>query len=162
MKFKTHSKLMSHLLLAEKHQQILLKNAEARPAREIHATISTGAPAVHLSEAPKRSPRGFQRRSNTRQFKPKHRDKKLRYDKSKHKNSKHSTSTCHKCGRQGHFAQDCRASAYIVEMYRELQKLRNQHRESHAVSIPESPPYHDDVENFMVLRDQTLGGCTFH
>ena len=43
MKFCTHAKLMSFLLLAEKEQQILLKNAEARPARdtnivETHAT----------------------------------------------------------------------------------------------------------------------------
>ena len=33
MKFCTHAKLMSFLLLAEKEHQILLKNAEARPAR---------------------------------------------------------------------------------------------------------------------------------
>ena len=43
MRFRTHAKLMSFLLLAEKEQQIMLKNAEARPARdtsivETHAT----------------------------------------------------------------------------------------------------------------------------
>jgi hypothetical protein len=38
MHFTTHSELMSYLLLAEKQQQLLLKNAEARPAKEVHAT----------------------------------------------------------------------------------------------------------------------------
>ena len=71
MKFAKHSELMSHLLLAKKHQHILLKNVEARPPRKIHTMISTappgklqagsstGSPAIHLSEAPRRSPRGF-------------------------------------------------------------------------------------------------------
>lgn len=35
-------------------------------------------------------------------------------------------------------------------MYKELQKLRNQHRESHAVSVPS--PSNTDVENFMAFR----------
>jgi hypothetical protein len=38
MNFRTHSQLMSHLLLAEKHQQLLFGNAESRPAREVHVT----------------------------------------------------------------------------------------------------------------------------
>jgi hypothetical protein len=46
MKFKKHANLMSHLLLAEKHHQLLLRNAESRPAREIHNTTAlTGGPA---------------------------------------------------------------------------------------------------------------------
>jgi hypothetical protein len=36
MNFNTHSELMSYLLLAEKKQQLLLKNTESRPAKEIH------------------------------------------------------------------------------------------------------------------------------
>ena len=39
MKFKKLSKLMSHLLLVEKHHQILLRNAESRPTWEVHNTI---------------------------------------------------------------------------------------------------------------------------
>ena len=51
MKFRTHAKLMSFLLLAEKEHQILLKNVEARPARntstmETHA-VETGLKQKH-------------------------------------------------------------------------------------------------------------------
>lgn len=38
MTFKKHANLMSHLLLAEKHHQLLLRNADSKPAREIHNT----------------------------------------------------------------------------------------------------------------------------
>lgn len=50
------------MILAEKHQQILLKNVESRPTREIHATIFSIPPDVHLSEVPCHTPRGFKRR----------------------------------------------------------------------------------------------------
>ena len=74
MKFTKHSQLMSHLLLVEKHQQLLLKNAEStarevhvtiRVAREFHATSSNLAEA-HATEAPRRPPKGF-----TKRFTPK-------------------------------------------------------------------------------------------
>lgn len=97
MKFTKHNKLMSHLLLAEKHQHILLKNIEARPAREIHAMISTRPPAVHISEASHRSPRGFKHRPPSRQFKFKPRDHKPRYVPHNHKTSKQSSLSCYKC-----------------------------------------------------------------
>ena len=88
---------MSYLILAEKHNQILLKNAESRPAREIHAMISerptykptagssTGSPAVHLSEAPKRSPRGFKRQPPPKRFKFRPKGQKPRYAPKHHK-----------------------------------------------------------------------------
>ena len=44
MKFEKLSELMSYLLFAEKHHQILLHNAELRPAREVHNTIEEATP----------------------------------------------------------------------------------------------------------------------
>jgi hypothetical protein len=162
MRFAKHSELISHLLLAKKHQHILLKNAEARPPREIHTMISTApsekpqarsstrSPAIHLSEAPRRSLRGFKRRPPPKHFKFRPKAQKLRYVPKNHKPHKQSSSTCHKCGRQGHYARGCWASPYIVEIYKELQKIHNQNRESYAVVVPSSP--NTNIENYMALR----------
>ena len=66
MKFKKHANLMSHLLLAEKHQQLLLRNAESCPAREVHTT-TTAVPAVgveiYAAEASRRPPKGSYRKT---------------------------------------------------------------------------------------------------
>lgn len=115
---------MSHMFLVEKHQQILLKNVESRPAQEIYATISSILTTVHFSEAPRRSSRGFKRWPPFKQFRSKHQNQNTMYVPRKHhpqKETSSSSSTCHKCGRQGPFARDYRASTYIlVEMYTEF------------------------------------------
>lgn len=58
---------MSHLLLAEKFQQILFNYTESRHAREIHTTVFSPLRAAHLSEAPRRSPRGLNHRPHFKQ-----------------------------------------------------------------------------------------------
>lgn len=50
MKFKKHTNLMSHLLLAEKHHQLLLRNADSQPVREIHNTMT--APVYYPRNGP--------------------------------------------------------------------------------------------------------------
>ena len=52
MRFRTHAKLMSFLLLAEKEQQILLKNAKARPASNT-STVETHATETGLKQKSK-------------------------------------------------------------------------------------------------------------
>ena len=139
---------MSALFLAETQQQIVLKNSESKPAREIHATIASETLEVNLSEAPKRLPRGFKRRPPPRHPRFKSKDHKPRYD-PKHKTHNKSSSSYHKCGRKGHFVRECRASAYTTELYRELLKCRKPKRESYAISIP--IPSDSDVEIYMAL-----------
>lgn len=176
MKFTTHATLMSHLLLAEKHQQLLLKNAESRPAREVHSTVAAGparqaaAVEAHAAEASRRPPRGSYRKSQ-----PSHmaremraygkRDVHVRRDQPRPRPNPYKPRTyppkqiqgnCHKCGRKGHFAKECRASPYTVNMYKELQQLRNQTRQTYNFENhnPNLPPYNDDVENYMTISGQ--------
>ena len=114
--------------------------------REVHASSSTQTKA-HATQAPKRPPKGF-----TKKFTP----KPLRYvargttHKPKPLHSKPVKGNCHKCGRKGHYAKECRASAYVIELYRELQRLTNQSRQNYNmdVQIDNNP----DIENFMTLR----------
>lgn len=69
IKFKKHSTLMLHLLLVEKHQQLLLKNTESRPAREVHTMTTQHADVAkimveaHAAKASRRPPRGSYRES---------------------------------------------------------------------------------------------------
>lgn len=150
---------MSHLLLVEKHQQLLLKNVESRPAREVHATIpdtrefhatSSTLSEAHEAKALRRPPKGFTKRSTLRS---------ARYvaqgtpQKPKSSVQRLVKGNCHKCGRKGHYAKECRASAYVVELYKELQKLRNQSRDNYNLDIQyDNSP---DIKNFMTIRGKS-------
>ena len=169
MKFKKHSELMSYLLLAEKQQQLLLKNAESRPAKEVHTSevmnhtrISSSAPSAsqkqpnhsrgsHTPDAPKRRQKG--------DWKPRNdwKSKNQRYTKPKpsQSNGKTVKSTCHKCGRVGHYARECHASQYVIEMYKELQTLKDGKRETHTLDAPSITLSEMDPENYMVLSRST-------
>lgn len=176
MKFKKHSSLMSHLLLAEKHQQFLLKNVESRPARKIHnivtsiglvgstrfaAAIAEHAIAeVQVAEASCRPPRGSFRKSQ-------HKSPKYVTRMMHHKyiifQPNQFKGSCHKCGRKGHFTRECRAPPYIVNMYRKLQQLRNQphstHRQNYNFDVPSLSNY--DEENYITIYNQKYieSGC---
>ena len=187
-----HTALMSHNLLAEKHQQLLLKNAESRPARKVHSIVvdqvvpagpvghADTALEAHATEAFRRLPKGSYRKSQ-----PLHMAREMRaYGKSNvHKGynkrdvqgrkdqprprsnpykprnfqPRQSHVNCHRCGRKGHFAKNCRFTIlYIFNIYRELQQLRNQPRQTYNFKNPNPnpPSFNDDIENHMTIYKQ--------
>ena len=175
MKFATYAELMRYLQVGEQQQQLLLQNAERRPTKEIHTTEMQRtklppkhAPATtpssaskpnesresHVSEAPRRKPRG--------EWKPRHqwnKSKNQRYankTQSTQSPSKTTKGTCHKCGRQGHFAKECRASPYITDMYKDLQALKGGKRETHTLDAPSLTLTELDPENYMVNEEEPV------
>jgi hypothetical protein len=198
MKFKKHTTLMSHLLLAEKHHQLLLRNADSKPAREIHNTAavpaygdhhlgpdatSTGAllrhrgptanpgrrgyatdnrdstgPAAHqiethAAEASRRPPKGSSRRPHPKPYHrplPRGKQTQPRFN-PRHYPTKPIKGNCHKCGRPGHFAKECRAPPYLVNMYKELQQLRLQPRQNYNFQTPNPSSSTHDLESFMTI-----------
>lgn len=154
MKFTQHSKLMSYLFLAEKQQQMLLKNAEARPAKEVHTmnmkevrqsnSVSTSQnktgeqkQETHASEAPRRKFKTSwhpKRKWNPSNIKQRYNPKSEKPESSTQSSIK--KGSCHKCGRTGHYIKECRASQYIVDMYKELKSLREGKRETHTLDVP--------------------------
>ena len=180
---------MAHLLLAEKHHQLFLYNAESQPAREVHTTIVkiedaeleepkgvTGATApmagagprwdypsaqhhaeVHVAEASCRPPRCSFRKTPPKWYnKPTtgnpHRPT---HFPPKYEQARPTSGNCHKYGRKGHFAKDCRASQYIIDMFRELQVLRNKPRQNYNFEPSNMPEFYYDVENFMAIYEGT-------
>ena len=194
MNFTRHSALMSQLLLAEKHEQLLLKISESRPVREVHTTTTqptasaAAAPTseikieAHAAEASRRPPRGSYQKTHpsnqareTRAYgksdvhKGYHkRDENTRREphrprvnqfKPRNYQTRQFQGSYHKCGRKGHLAKDCRVPPYIVNIYRELQQLRTQTRQTYNFenpsSAPNSSPNNEDIENYMTLYE----GC---
>ena len=62
---------------------------------------------------------------------------------------------CQKCGQPGHVSQDCRASEYMVKMYKKLQQLREGQKESHSLDAPSLDG--TDLENYMMIADEYSG-----
>ena len=57
---------------------------------------------------------------------------------------------CHNCGRNGHYAKECRASSYVLAIYKELQSLRKRNRETHTLDVS-SPTLNElDPEIYML------------
>lgn len=153
---------MSHLLITENHQQLLLKDAEFKPAREVHVIVVAGlvGPAyaaaegdaieVHATEASKRSRRGSLCKSPPKSSKYVARGMP---HKPKSYPPKHSKGNYHKCERKNHFARECRAPPYLVNTYRELQQLCNQSCQNYNFDIHSLTNL--DVKNYMTIYGQT-------
>jgi hypothetical protein len=63
---------------------------------------------------------------------------------------KKKKKNCHKCGRKGHYAKECRASSYVIAMYKELQSLKKRKKETHILDIL-SPTFSEiDPKIYMV------------
>ena len=179
MKFRTHAKLMSFLLLAEKEQQILLKNAEVRPAHDT-STVETHATETGIKQKPRTR---IQRHQARRQVPPRDKSKpfapfqsqfhsqsrqsptyqhRSQAPKAQSSDARHKTAesslTCHRCGRLGHIVKHCRSSQYLVNLYKELQDLKSKStpREAHSLDLSReahSVDFSDldpDLENYLV------------
>ena len=140
MKFKTHAELMSYLLLAEKQQQLLLKNVEQ----------CLSAKEAHTIEMAARKPKGFRGRQQIRSYSKQQFSSKLKGRSSLNPSRasgsnpqrrtnggpQQETRSYHKYGRKAHLANNCRTNEYFVNLYKELQQLKSKQREAHTLDAP--------------------------
>ena len=181
MRFKTHSELMSYLLLAEKEHHLLLKNEEHKSAMEVNT--------IELQTRRSRGSRKSQQQQPNWPYPSKSNDKSSNH--SSNSQSQSQTRKCHKCGRTGHLqrdcratecskcgcfghvsrdcqtgecqkcsrpghvSQECRADEYVVKMYKELQQLKKGQRESHSLDAPSLDGI--DLENYMTIAVEYSG-----
>ena len=153
MKFKLHSTLMSHLLVAEKDQQFLLKVAESKPVEAHAVELATRKPKGRggMKQSHKANQGRTSRSSKDKPDKPY--SKKEKSDKGE-KNDKsresRETCTCFKCRKPRHITLDCGTYEYFCNMYQKLKKLEVAQKETHTLDAPSLDTV--DPENFMVSK----------
>ena len=106
----------------------------------------------HIIDAPRRKPKGDWKPKHTwnRSFKPQRYANQTRTDRSSQLSRTIERGHCHKCGRKGLYAKECRASSYVIAMYTELQSLREGKRETHTFDAPSTTFSRLDPEIYMV------------
>ena len=144
MKCKTHLVLMSHLMLAEKVQHLLLKTF--KPV-EIHTVeVVARKPKGGKKESHKANQGRTSRSSKDKSEKPY--SKSDKGDKSDKSRESRETYTCFKCGKSRHIAKDCRTFEYFCNMYPKLKKLEAAQKETHTLDASSLDSV--DPENFIV------------
>ena len=73
-----------------------------------------------------------------------------------HEQARPTSENCHKYRRKWHFVKDCRASHDFIDMFRELQELRNKPRQYYNFEPSDMLEFDYDVENFMAIYEGTL------
>ena len=157
----------------------MLKNAEARPARDT-SVVEMHATETGQKQKPKTRVRRYQAR---RQVPPRDKSKPFASLQSQsqshsrptsmHQNrnqgpstqsndsrprSTDSSLTCHRCGRQGHLLKNCCSSQYLVNLYKELKDLKSKStsREAHSLDFSreaypaDSLDLDPEIENYLV------------
>ena len=158
MRFKKYSELISHLFVAEQHNDLLMKNHESRP------TDSMSFPEVntinfHQSKREKgRGPSRGRGRDRGRNFN--HGDRlalnnNLQHQQCKKKNEKHdvvqkknSDNKCYRCGGKGHWSRTCCTPRHLVELYQVSLKEVKNNAEANFITEDTVEPMHLDVADF--------------
>ncbi|XP_049406057.1 uncharacterized protein LOC125869642 [Solanum stenotomum] len=150
--FKKYSELISHLLVAEQNNDLLMKNHENHENRPTGSTPFPEVNEVYAHHARRGRGRGRGRNCN-QERNPfpgvNHSPKKNHYQKGKGKDEKHETVKTNnfRCGGKGHYACDYRTPKHLVELYQS--SLRNKDKNPEANFITDHVDItHLDVPDF--------------
>lgn len=130
--YKRFSELIVTLILAEKNNELLLKNHNSRPTGA-KAFPEVNATDVKNPERGSQTYRGRGRRFNRgrgRSFNPQSRksytwvrpDQSSKGKESQGRNAQKRESICYRCGSKGHWAHVCRTPEHLCKLYKESQK----------------------------------------
>ncbi|XP_075083548.1 uncharacterized protein LOC142167283 [Nicotiana tabacum] len=153
--FKKYSELISLLLVAERNNDLLMRNHKNRP------TGSTPLPEVnevysHYSKRGKdRGPVRGRGRGQERNFPGvNHPPKKNNHQKRKGPRANGSETECYRCGGKGHWANICRIPKHLVELYQA--SLKDKAPEANFIYDNEFDITHLDVADCFEHPDRKI------
>ncbi|XP_015167582.1 uncharacterized protein [Solanum tuberosum] len=129
---KKYSELIAHLLVAEQHNDLLMKNNESRPIGSM-SFPEVNTTNFHQSKRGKGRGRGRGRGRNFNHGDRIALNNNLHHNRCKKKDEKHevvqrknSDNKCYQCGRKGHCSCTCRTPRHLVELYQaSLKEVKN-------------------------------------
>jgi ribosomal protein L40E len=160
MGFTRYSELLSHLLIAERHNELLIKNHDSRPVG------SSPLPEINQANYNRRERNNGPRRGRGRgRGQRRNHDSRIapRYDQEfKKKEKKPETSQrrnseiiCQKCGGRGHWTNNCRSSKRFVQLYQASLK-RPENPETNFLSEDNIEPMHLEVADYLNFPEENL------
>ncbi|XP_069147659.1 uncharacterized protein [Solanum lycopersicum] len=150
--FKKYFELISHLLVAEQNNDLLLKNHENRPTGSEPLPEVNEAYAHHARRGKGRGPNhGCERGRDYGQERnsiPGINHSSNKKEKRKDEKREATREGCFRCGGRGHYARDCRTPKHLVELYQESLKKKEKNPEANFISENQVDITHLDVADF--------------
>nr|AAT85780.1 zinc knuckle domain containing protein [Oryza sativa Japonica Group] len=148
-KYPKYSDLISVLLVAERQNEVLLKNHSARPTGsmavpEAHANVVGNSRGRKRGHGEKKG-----KGKGSIKFKGKSKGKprgKGELKKVTGESSGEKQDNCYRCGGRGHWSRNCHVPKHLVELYQQSMNEKKSQHESHFTIEPEAQiEKHDDM-----------------
>ncbi|XP_019226486.1 PREDICTED: uncharacterized protein LOC109207943 [Nicotiana attenuata] len=163
MRFKKYSELISHLLIAEQHNGLLMKNHEGRPTGSC-TFLEVNEMNFHQAKRGRcRGPtrghgRGRGRNSNhgnnnAPKNPPHHQQWKRKEQKHEAVQAPNAENTCNRCGGKGHWSRTCRTPKHLVELYQVSLKKTEKNAKANFISKYNLDFMHLGVADYFALPE---------
>nr|XP_009629728.1 uncharacterized protein LOC104119840 [Nicotiana tomentosiformis] len=168
---KKYSELISCLLVAEKHNTLLMKNHKAHPTGSAPFSEVNMVAATQKFERRQNHYRGRGHSHGSGQGHGRGRNNYRHHGGDKQENNKDPQNNplkgrvniCHMCGMKGHWARVCRTSDHFVKLYQASNKRKYNNVEAHLTFQSDDDKAgpsnkYDDGEANLAYKDDDFGG----
>ncbi|XP_019250917.1 PREDICTED: uncharacterized protein LOC109229823 [Nicotiana attenuata] len=163
MGFKKYSELISHHLIAEQHNGLLMKNHESRstgscPFPEVNETNfhqgkrgrGRGPSHCHGRGRGRNSNHG---NNNAPKNPPHHQQWKRKEQKHEAVQAPNAKNACYRCGGKRYWSRTCRTPKHLVELYQASLKKTEKNVEANFISEDNLDFMHLDVTDYFALPE---------